>query len=63
MLEQNPQIVPPSLDEPELRADLVAIDTLRTILVRLSRLAERADDSDYALGSDVCPRRWKATAC
>ncbi|UXI66157.1 hypothetical protein [Tahibacter amnicola] len=53
VLEQNPQIVPPSLSVAELRADLAAIDALRPFLTRLSRLAERADDTEVALGSDV----------
>lgn len=53
MLEQNPQLVPPSLDVPGARADLDAIDRLRPRLGRLRRLTERAQDSEAALGSDV----------
>ena len=53
MLEQNPQIVPPSLGLAEARADLDAIDRLRPRLQRLQRLTERAQDSETMLGSDV----------
>jgi hypothetical protein len=34
-------------------ADLQALDRLRPRLLRLQRLAERASDTDIALGSDV----------
>jgi hypothetical protein len=33
--------------------DLAAIDKLRPRMLRLSRLSERASDTDIALGSDV----------
>lgn len=52
-LAQHPQIVPPSLNVAEAQADLRALDQLRPRLARLSRLAERAQDTDMALGSDV----------
>lgn len=52
-LEQNPQVVPPSLKVAEARADLEAIDRLRPRLQRLQRLTERAQDSETMLGSDV----------
>lgn len=52
-LEQNPQLVPPSLKVAEARADLDAIDRLRPRLQRLQRLVERAQDSETLLGSDV----------
>ncbi|WP_205123559.1 hypothetical protein [Cognatilysobacter lacus] len=52
-LEQNPQVVPPSLKVTEARADLDAIDRLRPRLQRLQRLTERAQDSETMLGSDV----------
>ena len=50
VLAQNPQVVPPSLKLAEAQADLVALDKLRP---RLQRLAERANDTEVALGSDV----------
>ncbi|WP_202908961.1 hypothetical protein [Cognatilysobacter segetis] len=53
VLEQNPQVVPPSLKVAEARADLDAIDQLRPRLQRLQRLTERAQDSETMLGSDV----------
>jgi hypothetical protein len=53
VLEQNPQILPPNVPLAEAIADLTALDALRPILVRLSRLSERASDTDIALGSDV----------
>lgn len=53
VLEQNPQIVPPSVPLAEAIADLNALEQLRPRLIRLSRLSERASDTDMALGSDV----------
>lgn len=52
-LRNNPQIVPPSLSVAEAQADLAAMDALRPIVHRLQQLAERAQDTDVALGSDV----------
>ena len=53
VLRQNPQIVPPSVNITEAQADLVALDRLRPMVQRLTRLAERASDTEIALGSDV----------
>ncbi len=53
VLEQNPDIVPPALGLAEAQADLRALDRLRPMLARLQRLAERAADSEMALGSDL----------
>jgi len=53
VLQQNPQVVPPSLKLAEAQADLAALDRLRPLLLRLQRLAERAADTETALGSDV----------
>ncbi len=53
VLAQNPQIVPPSLGLADAQADLLALDRLRPVLDRLQRLAERGDDTETALGSDV----------
>jgi len=53
VLEQNPQIVPASVPLADAVADLAALDALRPRMVRLSRLSERAADTDIALGSDV----------
>jgi hypothetical protein len=53
VLEQNPQIVPPNVPFADGLADLTALDALRPIMVRLSRLTDRASDTEVALGSDV----------
>ena len=53
VLAQNPQVVPPSIGLQEALADLQALDRLRPRLQRLLRLAERATDTEIALGSDV----------
>jgi len=53
MLEQNPQIVPPNIPVVEAVADMNTLDQLRPRIMRLSRLSERAADTDVGLGSDV----------
>lgn len=53
ILEQNPQVVPPSMNLAEALADLRAVDTLRPRMARLDRLSKRADDTLIALGSDM----------
>ena len=53
VLEQNPQLAPPNLAAANPLQDLRTMDQLRPRLVRLSRLSERAADTDLALGSDV----------
>ena len=53
MLTENPQIIPPNLDVAEAVADLEARDKLRPRLIRLSRLLERGQDTEFALGSDA----------
>ena len=53
VLEQNPQIVPQNISLADAVADLTSLDTLRPVMVRLSRLSERAADTEIALGSDV----------
>jgi len=53
VLEQNPQIVPPSLALAEAQADLLALDRLRPVLERLQRLMVQAQDTANALGSDA----------
>lgn len=53
VLEQNPQIVPPNVSLADAVADLTALDALRPMMVRLSRLTDRASDTEIALGSDV----------
>lgn len=53
VLEQNPQVLPPSVNLQEAKADLAALEKLRPRLARLQRLTERADDTHDALGSDI----------
>ena len=53
VLEQNPQIVPANVPLADAMADLNALEQLRPRMVRLSRLSERASDTDIALRSDV----------
>jgi hypothetical protein len=53
VLEQNPQMVPANVPLADAIADLAALEQLRPRIVRLSRLSERAADTEIALGSDV----------
>lgn len=53
LLQQNPQVAPPSLSMDDGQADLAAFDQIGTFLMRLTRLSERAQDTSIALGSDL----------
>src|SRR4051794_33139689 len=53
VLGQNPQIIPPNVPLADAQGDLTALDALRPIMVRLSRLNSRASDTEIGLGSDV----------
>ena len=53
MLAENPQVIPPNLDLADAIADLDARDALRPRLMRLTRLLEPGNDTDFALGSDA----------
>ncbi len=53
MLQENPQVVPPNLNVNDAIADLQARDALRPRLMRLTRLLERGNDTEFALGSDA----------
>jgi hypothetical protein len=53
LLDQNPQVVPPSMPLADAQADMLALDRLRPRMLRLARLSERAADTQMALGSDV----------
>jgi hypothetical protein len=53
VLEQNPGIVPPSLNLREAQTDLATLDKLTPVLERVQKLATRLDDTVAALGSDV----------
>ena len=53
VLEQNPQMVPANVPLADAIAGLNALEQLRPRMIRLSRLSERASDTDIALGADV----------
>jgi hypothetical protein len=53
VLEQNPKIVPGTLDLAGAQADLAAYDQLQPLLERMQRLMARLDDTVAALGSDL----------
>jgi hypothetical protein len=53
LLSQNPELVPANVVAAGPVQDLAMLDRLRPRLARLTRLAERASDTDIALGSDV----------
>jgi hypothetical protein len=53
VLEQNPHIVPASLNLAEAQADLAALDKLAPVLEQLQRLTTQVEDTVAALGSDV----------
>jgi hypothetical protein len=53
VMGENPGVLPGNLDMAEVRRDLATHDALRPRLVRLTRLLEKANDTDMALGSDV----------
>ena len=50
---ENPGILPGSFDLPGYERDLAALDALRPRMMRLSKLYQRAQDTDMALGSDL----------
>ncbi|MFC5569359.1 hypothetical protein ACFPN1_04650 [Lysobacter yangpyeongensis] len=52
-LQLNPQIVPPSLDVAVAISKLEALERLLPVVERLRRLAQRATDTQMAVGSDV----------
>lgn len=53
VLGENPGVLAKNFDLDGFRRDLAALDVSRPWLVRLSRLYERANDTDMALGSDL----------
>lgn len=53
VLQQNPKLVPESLNLAEAQADLDALDALRPVLRRLEQLTARAQSTELALGADV----------
>jgi hypothetical protein len=53
VLDQNRQVLPPTLDLAEAQRDLAQFDLLRTRAVRLEVLMGKIEDTLTALGSDV----------
>lgn len=53
LLDQNRQVVPPSIGLEDAMSDMLTLDQLRPRLQRLLRLGERAADTESALGNDV----------
>ncbi|MGE4073845.1 MAG: hypothetical protein AB7E72_21955 [Lysobacterales bacterium] len=53
VISQNPQMIPANIPVASALDDLKVIDQLRPILTRMSRLCERGNDTDAALGNDV----------
>lgn len=50
---ENPDVLPRNFDLDAYKRDLTMLDTLRPRLSRLSRLHERMQDTEIALGSDL----------
>lgn len=53
VVSQNPQMIPPNIAINDALDDLKLLDQLRPWLSRLSRLCERGNDTDAALGNDI----------
>ena len=53
VLSQHPDVLPRKFDLDGFRRDLAMLDALRERMVRLSRLYERGNDTQMALGSDL----------
>jgi hypothetical protein len=52
-MEQNPDLIPPTINLAEARIDLTALDVLRPRVARLNRLVKRGNDTMVAIGSDL----------
>lgn len=53
VIAQSPELVPGSFDVKAFAADLAALDQLRPVVARLVALAQRGEDTEMALGSDI----------
>lgn len=53
VISESPQTIPASVPVSAAIAGLSTLDQLRPVRVRLSRLCERAQDTDAALGSSI----------
>lgn len=52
-MEQNPDMIPATLNLAEARIDLTALDVLRPRIARMNRLVQRGNDTMMAIGSDL----------
>ena len=53
VVSQNPQMIPANIPVADAIADIRLMDQLRPRLTRMSRLIERGNDTDAALGNDI----------
>lgn len=53
VISQNPQMIPANIPVSDAIADFKVLDQLRPCLSRLTRLVERCNDTDAALGNDI----------
>ncbi|MGE4069547.1 MAG: hypothetical protein AB7E72_00050 [Lysobacterales bacterium] len=53
VVSQHPQMIPANIPVESAQADLKLLDQLRPILTRITRLCERGNDTDAALGNDI----------
>ena len=53
VMSENTAVLPRNMDLADVQRDLATHDALRPRLVRLTRLLEKANHTDLALGSDV----------
>ena len=60
VVSQNPNMIPANIPVGDAIADLQLLDQLRPRLSRLTRLWERGNDTDAALGNDIMTVALKA---
>lgn len=53
VISQNPQMIPANIPVASAVADLKLLDQLRPRIVRMTRLCQRANETDAALGNNV----------
>lgn len=53
VLEQNRDVIPPSLDLEKMQGDLVTIETLDRQILRLKEIVAKMEDTRIALGSNI----------
>ena len=53
VIGQSPEILPGQFVFSEFAADMTALDQLRPVFARITALAQRAQDTEMALGSDI----------